>query len=90
MDWLDQPDLQRMSDPEDLWQVIQHLTAQLDANPRDARVYFLRGNAYLDQRCFDLARDDYSRALELTPGGPTCLQQPGHRVSQPGQPSAGN
>ena len=60
VDWLDHPDLQRLSAPEDLWQVIQHLTAQLDANPQDARAYFLRGNAYLDQRCFDLARDDYT------------------------------
>ena len=67
MDWLDQPDLQRLNEQEGLWQVIQHLTAQLDASPQDARAYFLRGNAYLDQRCFDLARDDYTRALELTP-----------------------
>ena len=90
MDWLDQPDLQRLNEQEGLWQVIQHLTAQLDANPQDARAYFLRGNAYLDQRCFDLARDDYTRALELTPERLDCLQQPGHRVSQPGQPSAGD
>src|SRR5215217_2159752 len=63
----DHPDRQHLGEQEDLWQVIQHLTAQLDANPQDARAYFLRGNAYLDQRCFDLARDDYTRTLELTP-----------------------
>ena len=90
VDWLEHPDLQRLGDPEDLWQVVQHLTARLDANPQDARAYFLRGNAYLDQRCFDLARDDYTRAARTDPGRPDRLQQPGHRVSQPGQPGAGN
>src|SRR5215467_3632964 len=60
VDWTDHPDLQRRGEQEDLWQVVQHLTSHLDANPQDARAYFLRGNAYLDQRCFDLARDDYN------------------------------
>src|SRR5215470_17679764 len=70
VDWTDHPDLQRRGEQEDLWQVVQHLTSHLDANPQDARAYFLRGNAYLDQRCFDLARDDYTRALALTPDNP--------------------
>ena len=62
VDWTDHPDLYDTSTQEDFWQVIEHLTAQLNVNPQDARAYFLRGNAYLDQRCFDLARDDYACA----------------------------
>jgi Flp pilus assembly protein TadD len=87
VDWLHQPDLQRLSDPEDLWQVIQHLTTQLDANPQDACAYFLRGNAYLDQRCFDLARDDYTRALELTPEDPIAYNNRGIAYRSLGNPA---
>jgi tetratricopeptide (TPR) repeat protein len=87
MDWLDQPDLQRMSDTEDLWPVIQHLAAQLDANPQDARAFFLRGNAYLDQRCFDLARDDYTCALELAPGDAITYNNRGIAYRSLGNPT---
>src|SRR5215510_11895712 len=87
VDWLDHPDLQRMSDAEDLWQVIQYLTVQLDANPQNARAYFLRGNAYLDQRCFDLARDDYTRALELTPDDAIAYNNRGIAYRSMGNPA---
>ena len=70
MDWRQHLDLSGRYEQDDLWQVIQHLTAQLDANPQDSRAYFLRGNAYLDQRSFHLARDDYTRVIELTPDDP--------------------
>ena len=36
MDWVEHPDLQCMNEQEALWQVIEHLTAQLDANPARA------------------------------------------------------
>src|SRR5712691_4512386 len=87
VDWMHHPELSRMSDHDDLWQVIQHLTAQLNANPQDTRAYFLRGNAYLDQRCFDLARDDYTRALELTPDDPIAYNNRGIAYRSLGNPA---
>src|SRR4051794_34381874 len=87
VDWVEHPGLQCMNEQEALWQVIEHLTAHLDANPRDARVYFLRGNAYLEQRCFDLARDDYTRALELTPDAPVAYNNRGIAYRSLGNPA---
>ena len=87
VDWMDHPDLYDTSAHEDLWQVIEHLTAQLNANPQDARAYFLRGNAYLDQRCFDLARDDYTRVLALTPDDPIAYNNRGIAYRSLGHPA---
>ena len=87
VDWTDHPDLQRLGEQEALWQVVQHLTSHLDANPQDARAYFLRGNAYLDQRCFDLARDDYTRALALTPDNSIAYNNRGIAYRSLGDPA---
>jgi lipoprotein NlpI len=85
--WMDHPELYDTSAHADLWQVIQHLTAQLNANQQDVRAYFLRGNAYLDQRCFDLARDDYTRVLALTPDDPIAYNNRGIAYRSLGHPS---
>lgn len=87
--WRPQPqDISATSEAEYAQQVQQHLTAQLAAEPQDARAYFLRGNVYLDQRQFALARDDYTRALELMPEDPIAYNNRGiaHRgLGQPAQ-----
>jgi Flp pilus assembly protein TadD len=81
------PDLSPISDYEYCEQVIQHLTAQLNAHPQEARVYVLRGNAYLDQRRFQLAIDDYTRALELMPNDPIAYNNRGIAYRSLGDPA---
>jgi superkiller protein 3 len=80
------PDLSPISEYEYCEQVIEHLTAQLDAYPPDARAYVLRGNAYLDQRRFHLSIDDYTRALRLAPLDPIAYNNRGiaYRSLNPG------
>ena len=80
------PDLSPMSEYEYCEQVIQHLTAQLNAHPQEARAYVLRGNAYLDQRRFHLAIDDYTRALELRPDDPIAYNNRGIAYRSLGDP----
>ena len=61
------PHLSQMSDRDYHVQIIQHLTAQLRAEPDNRRAHFLRGNAYLDNGYYQAAIDDYSRAIDLQP-----------------------
>ena len=44
------------------------------------------GDAYLDQRCFDLARDDYTRVLALTPDDPIAYNNRGIAYRSLGHP----
>jgi len=60
-----------MSDRDYLVQIIQHLTERLRDEPDDPRLYFLRGNAYLDCGDFEAAVNDYGRAIELGPDAVT-------------------
>ena len=59
--------LSHMSDRDYQVHVIQHLTAQLRDESDNRRLYFLRGNAYLDYGDFQAAVDDYGRAIALQP-----------------------
>ena len=81
------PDLSPISEYEYCEQVIQHLTAQLNADPQDVRTYVLRGNAYLDQRRFHLAIDDYTRALVLAPDAPIAYNNRGIAYRSLGDPA---
>ncbi|MBM3222257.1 MAG: tetratricopeptide repeat protein [Candidatus Tectomicrobia bacterium] len=86
VDWIPHPDLSHMSEQDYAWQVIQHLTAQLAVHPQDRLAYFLRGNAYLDQRHFTLACDDYTHAIELAPHDPIAYNNRGIAYRGLGQP----
>ena len=59
--------LSHMSDRDYHVQVIQYLTARLRDEPDNRRLYFLRGNAYLDYGDFQAAVEDYGRAIKLQP-----------------------
>ena len=86
MHWVHDANLSMMSDADYLAQIIHHLTAQIHANPTDKRAYFLRGNAYLDQRSFQLAIDDYSRAIELDSQDPVTYNNRGVAYRSCAQP----
>lgn len=49
---------------------IADYTDQLTANPHDARLYFLRGRAYFEQKEYLKSRADMQQALALAPDNP--------------------
>ncbi len=75
--WRSNPNLSGVSDSEYLGQMVLHLTAEISRDLDSPRLYFLRGNAYLDAGRFRDAISDYTKALELSPFDAACYNNRG-------------
>ncbi len=56
--------------PNSLYAIVA-LKAALQLNPKDANAHYLLGNIYYDKRQYDVAIDNWEKALKLNPGFPT-------------------
>jgi len=52
---------------KNLQKEIIYFTEEINKNPNDPRLYFLRGTCYHGQANFKLAIDDYTKAYDLNP-----------------------
>jgi tetratricopeptide (TPR) repeat protein len=57
---------------------IKEYTKAIEANPRDAKAYFLRGQAYSEKGQYDQAIADFTRALEINPTDTEAYLNRGH------------
>ena len=75
--WRGDPNLSMHSDRDYLRQVILHLTTEINNSPDCVRLYFQRGNAYLDSGQFGEAIQDYTDAIDLDPSDPVFYNNRG-------------
>jgi tetratricopeptide (TPR) repeat protein len=61
----------------DIGLAIEEYNQTIAANPNDYRVFYNRGNAYLDKNEYDLAVADYDHAISLKPDYSTAFGQRG-------------
>ena len=47
---------------------ISDLSKVLEINPRDAKLYFIRGRVYSEKGEYELALADFDHAVEINPG----------------------
>jgi tetratricopeptide (TPR) repeat protein len=57
---------------------IKEYTKAIEANPRDAKAYLLRGQAYSEKGQYDQAIADFTRALEINPRDTEAYLNRGH------------
>ena len=75
--WQNDENLSGKSDNDYVLEIIESLTMELLADPRDPRNLFLRGNGYLDLGQFGEAIDDYTKIIDSGKADPPVFNNRG-------------